>query len=46
MDETVIFILTENNLIYGGYTPCQWKNEEYLSYQKDEKGTSFLFKFD
>ena len=42
---TLLLILSENNRVFGAFTPCEWRdNSEMHNYQKDPKRMSFIFR--
>jgi hypothetical protein len=42
---TILIAVSANKRIYGGFTPCAWKKDQYLSYEEDKQRASFLFTF-
>lgn len=40
---TVLLAFTTSNHIFGGFTPCAWAKDEYITYAEDAQCQSFLF---
>ena len=41
--DTVLLAFTTSNHIFGGFTPCAWAKDEYITYAEDAQCQSFLF---